>query len=82
MVVAVAAVRAGETVLVPSASGGVAGAAVQAARIAGARVIASVGSPEKIEAVRALGADVVFSTARRLWPTPSAMRPAGAASTP
>ena len=61
MVVAVAAVRAGETVLVPSASGGVAGAAVQAARIAGARVIASVGSPEKIEAVRALGADVVFS---------------------
>ena len=60
MVVTVAGVRAGETVLVPSASGGVAGAAVQAARIAGARVIASVGSPEKIEAVRALGADVVF----------------------
>ena len=44
MVVSVAALRAGETVLVPSASGGVAGAAVQAARIAGARVIASVGS--------------------------------------
>ena len=40
MVVTVAAVRAGETVLVPSASGGVAGAAVQAARLAGARVIA------------------------------------------
>lgn len=60
MIVGVAGVRAGETVLVPSASGGVAGAAVQAARIAGARVIASVGSPEKIDAVRALGADVVF----------------------
>ena len=60
MVASVAAVRPGETVLVPSASGGVAGAAVQAARIAGARVIASVGSPEKVEAVRALGADVVF----------------------
>jgi NADPH:quinone reductase-like Zn-dependent oxidoreductase len=60
MVVGVAAVRAGETVLVPSASGGVAGAAVQVARITGARVIASVGSPEKIEPVRALGADVVF----------------------
>ena len=60
MVVSVAAVRAGETVLVPSASGGVASAAVQAARIAGAQVVASVGSPEKLDAVRALGADVVF----------------------
>jgi NADPH:quinone reductase-like Zn-dependent oxidoreductase len=60
MVVTVAAVRAGETVLVPSASGGVASAAVQAARIAGARVIASVGAPGKVDPVRALGADVVF----------------------
>src|SRR6478672_8880051 len=60
MVVGVAVVRAGETVLIPSASGGVASGAVQAACIAGARVIASVGSPEKIEPVRALGADVVF----------------------
>src|SRR4051794_36430669 len=60
MVVAVAKVRPGETVLVPSASGGVAGAAVQAAVIAGARVIASVGAPEKADAVRALGADSVF----------------------
>jgi NADPH:quinone reductase-like Zn-dependent oxidoreductase len=60
MVTSVAGVRAGETVLVPSASGGVAGAAVQAARIAGARVIASVGATEKVEAVRALGADWVF----------------------
>jgi NADPH:quinone reductase-like Zn-dependent oxidoreductase len=60
MVVTVAAVRAGETVLVPSASGGVASAAVQAALIAGARVIASVGSQEKLFAVAALGADHVF----------------------
>ncbi len=60
MVTSLAAVRAGETVLVPSASGGVAGAAVQAARIAGARVIASVGTAEKVEAVRAMGADLVF----------------------
>jgi NADPH:quinone reductase-like Zn-dependent oxidoreductase len=60
MVTSVAAIRPGETVLVPSASGGVAGAAVQAALIAGARVIASVGAPEKVEAVRRLGADVVF----------------------
>lgn len=60
LVQSVARVRAGETVLVPSASGGVASAAVQCARIAGARVIASVGSPEKIDGVRELGADVVF----------------------
>jgi NADPH:quinone reductase-like Zn-dependent oxidoreductase len=60
MVVTVARVRPGETVLVPSASGGVAGAAVQAARFAGARVIASVGSEEKVDAARDLGADVVF----------------------
>jgi NADPH:quinone reductase-like Zn-dependent oxidoreductase len=60
MVKTVAAVRPGETVLVPSASGGVASAAVQAALIAGARVIASVGSPEKLAAVEALGADAVF----------------------
>ena len=53
-------VRAGEAVLVPSASGGVASAAVQCAKLAGARVIASVGSPEKVEPVRSLGADVVF----------------------
>jgi NADPH:quinone reductase-like Zn-dependent oxidoreductase len=60
MVVTLAGVRAGETVLIPSASGGVASAAVQAAKIAGARVIASVGSAEKVESVRALGADTVF----------------------
>jgi alcohol dehydrogenase len=47
-------------VLVPSASGGVASAAVQAAVIAGARVIASVGSPAKTAAVEALGAAQVF----------------------
>ena len=60
MVTSVAAIGPGETVLVPSASGGVAGAAVQAAVIAGARVIASVGASEKADAVRGLGADVVF----------------------
>lgn len=59
MVTALAQVRAGETVLVPSASGGVAGALVQCAKLAGARVIATVGTPEKVAAVRALGADEV-----------------------
>jgi NADPH:quinone reductase-like Zn-dependent oxidoreductase len=61
MVFRLALVRAGETVLVPSASGGVAGAAVQCAKIAGARVIATVGDPAKLPDVLALGADHTFS---------------------
>jgi len=60
MTVALARIRAGETVLVPSASGGVASALVQCAKLAGARVLASVGSPAKIDAVAGLGADEVF----------------------
>jgi NADPH:quinone reductase-like Zn-dependent oxidoreductase len=60
MTMVLAAIRPGETVLVPSASGGVASALVQCAKLAGARVIASVGSPAKIDAVADLGADEVF----------------------
>src|SRR5262249_44964664 len=60
MVTALAKIRPGECVLVPSASGGVATSLVQCARIAGARVIASVGTSQKVDAVRALGADEVF----------------------
>ena len=61
MVFQLARIRAGETVLVPSASGGVAGAAVQCAKIAGARVIATVGDPGKLPMVLELGADDAFS---------------------
>jgi NADPH:quinone reductase-like Zn-dependent oxidoreductase len=61
MVFRLALIRAGETVLVPSASGGVAGAAVQCAKLAGARVIATVGDPTKLAGVLALGADEAFS---------------------
>ncbi|WP_424988474.1 alcohol dehydrogenase family protein [Microbulbifer sp. S227A] len=50
-----AAVRAGETVLVTGASGGVGSAAVQLARARGAKVIA-ITSPAKAEALRDLGA--------------------------
>ncbi len=60
MVTRLAEIRPRETVLVPSASGGVAGSLVQCAKLAGARVIASVGSAEKVERVRDLGADAVF----------------------
>jgi len=51
--------RAGESVLVTGASGGVGSAAVQIARLAGARVHA-VTTTENVERVRALGADVVY----------------------
>ena len=60
MVYRLAAIRPLETVLVPSASGGVGCSLVQCAKLAGARVIASVGSAAKAERVRELGADEVF----------------------
>jgi NADPH:quinone reductase-like Zn-dependent oxidoreductase len=59
MVNRLAVVRPGDLVLVPSASGGVAGALVQCAKLAGATVIATVGAAAKAERVSALGADVV-----------------------
>ncbi|MDX6533159.1 MAG: hypothetical protein QOF68_903 [Gaiellales bacterium] len=49
----------GETVLVPSASGGVGSVLVGAAKLLGARVIATVGSEDKVAPVTDLGADVV-----------------------
>jgi len=51
------AVRPGETVLIHGGAGGVGSFAVQLARAAGARVIATAG-PENQETLRALGADV------------------------
>lgn len=56
-----AAVKSGETVLVSAGGGGVGVAAVQLARLAGARVITTVGSREKAEQVSALGAHVVVN---------------------
>ncbi|MFO0336407.1 MAG: zinc-binding dehydrogenase, partial [Pseudomonadota bacterium] len=51
------AVKAGETVLVLGASGGVGTACVLLAKLAGATVIACAGSDEKAERLRAIGAD-------------------------
>src|SRR5690606_6807756 len=56
--------RAGETVLVTGASGGVATAAVQIARLAGARVFAAT-TEAHVGRVRALGADAVYDRARQ-----------------
>lgn len=52
--------RVGDTLLVHAGAGGVGSAAVQLGRAAGAKVIAVVGSPEKISLARRLGAHVVI----------------------
>jgi len=52
-----AQLRHGETVLVNAAGSGVGTAAIQVAKLFGARVIASAGSDEKLEKAKALGAD-------------------------
>jgi NADPH2:quinone reductase len=54
------AVRAGETVLVLGAAGGVPSAALQLCVAAGARVIAVAGGPEKVDFCRKLGAHVAI----------------------
>jgi NADPH:quinone reductase-like Zn-dependent oxidoreductase len=59
MLVTRAHVRPGEDVLVIGAGSGVGSAAIQVARLHGARVIATAGSPAKFERARALGADEV-----------------------
>jgi NADPH:quinone reductase-like Zn-dependent oxidoreductase len=59
MVNRLALVRPGDLVLVPSASGGVAGTLVQCAKLAGATVVATAGTAAKAAAVRSLGADAV-----------------------
>ncbi len=51
----------GETVYVAGGSGGVGSVVVQMAKAAGARVITSAGSPEKVEFCRGLGADVALN---------------------
>jgi NADPH2:quinone reductase len=59
-----AALRAGETVLVLGAAGGVGTAAVQIAKAMGARVIAAASSDEKCALCTALGADATLNYSR------------------
>ena len=54
-----AAIKAGETLLVHAAAGGVGSAAVRLGKAAGATVIGVVGGPEKADVARKLGCDVV-----------------------
>jgi NADPH:quinone reductase-like Zn-dependent oxidoreductase len=59
--VAQAGCRPGQTVLVQAGGSGVGSAAIQIARLAGARVITTVGSDDKIDFARRLGADHVVN---------------------
>ena len=54
-----AGLRVGETLVVFAAGGGAGSAAVQIGKVAGARVVAVVGSREKAAAIHGLGADLV-----------------------
>ncbi len=63
--VAKANVRPGQTVLVQAAGSGVGSAAIQVARLCGARVITTVGSDDKIELARRLGAEEVVNYRRQ-----------------
>ena len=60
-VVTQARVRPGQTVLVQAAGSGVGSAAIQIARLCGARVMTTVGSDDKIEFAKALGAEEVVN---------------------
>ena len=59
-----AALRAGETLLVLGAAGGVGTAAIQVGKALGARVIAAASTAEKLEHCRASGADEVVDTSK------------------
>jgi NADPH:quinone reductase-like Zn-dependent oxidoreductase len=62
-----AGLRAGETVLVVGAGGGVNSVAIQIAKLAGATVYAVASNPEKAEQARKLGADVVLDRSQVNW---------------
>jgi NADPH:quinone reductase-like Zn-dependent oxidoreductase len=59
--VAKADLRPGQTVLVQAAGSGVGSAAIQIARLCGARVITTVGSDDKMDLARSLGAEHVVN---------------------
>lgn len=68
MVIGLASVRPGETVLVMGAGSGVGSMAVQIAKLAGCHVITTVGSDEKKLPAQQLGADAVVNHALTNWP--------------
>jgi NADPH:quinone reductase-like Zn-dependent oxidoreductase len=67
MVVTRASVRPGETVLVNAGGSGVGVAAIQIARLCGARVVTTAGSEEKIRAAVGLGTEAGFDYRAASW---------------
>ncbi|MFQ5926474.1 MAG: zinc-binding dehydrogenase [Terriglobia bacterium] len=65
MLISRAQLKAGEEVLVLGAGSGVGSAAVQIAKLSGARVIATAGSEDKLKLARKLGADEVINHSRQ-----------------
>jgi NADPH:quinone reductase-like Zn-dependent oxidoreductase len=61
MVISRGELQPGQTILVIGGSSGIGSAAIQISRLAGARVIATVGSPEKFEKAKKMGADFVLN---------------------
>ena len=61
MLITIARLQAGETVFIPGAGGGVASMGIQIAKHAGATVIASTSTAEKMAKARDLGADYVVN---------------------
>jgi NADPH2:quinone reductase len=62
-----AALQPGEWLLVHGAAGGVGLAAVQLGKALGARIIATAGTPEKLEVAREAGADVLVNYQSEDW---------------
>ena len=67
MLIHQAGLRAGESVLVVGAGGGVNSITIQLARLAGASVYVVASNPEKAERARQLGADVVLDRSQVDW---------------
>lgn len=61
MLVGLARLKAGETILIHGAGSGVGSAAIQIAKLIGANVIATAGSKEKLDKAKQLGADEVIN---------------------
>jgi NADPH:quinone reductase len=61
------ALRSGETVLIHAVGSGVGTAAVQIARVAGARVVGTARSADKLERAKRLGLDVAIDASRADW---------------
>ena len=62
-----ARLRAGETVLIHGAAGGVGLAALQIAKMVGARIVALAGTAEKRSLLQRLGADLVLDSRSSSW---------------